>query len=308
MASPLRVAARLAPDIALVALIVVGVFRPQLPDVLKANWMTSVVLLGATAGLLRLKEARRLRREGQKDPFRLVLGSVFALTLVALYIQPQRVASDGVHYFATLRSIVVDGDLDFENEYRILGAQEGYFLPTDTGRLPNNFSVGPALFWSPTYLVVHGLGHAGLFRPTGIGYPYFTAISTVTAFGGFLESVVAIRVGAPLLRAIGRLHRVVAHLDGNLSFLVHGFRAFDVSRARHGVGHGILALVSPHAEDPLGVRPPGPGGRIGHPCSGGKTSSSYRWGWSYFGRRLGGPNGRSLPFSPERLSRRSYRK
>jgi hypothetical protein len=186
MASALRVAARLAPDIALAALIVVGVFRPQLPDVLKANWVALVVLLGTTAALLRLIKARRLRREGQKDPFPLVLGSVFALTLVALYIQPQRVASDGVHYFATLRSIVVDGDLDFENEYRILGAQEGYFLPTDTGRLPNNFSVGPALLWSPTYLVVHGLGHAGLFRPTGIGYPYFTAISTVTAFGGFL--------------------------------------------------------------------------------------------------------------------------
>ncbi len=186
MASLLRVAARLAADTALAVLIVVGVFRPQLPDALKAHWVTVVVFLGVTAAVLRLIEARKQRHQGQKDPFPLVLGAVFALTLVALYIQPQRVASDGVHYFATLRSIVVDGDLDFENEYRILGAQEGYFLPTETGRLPNNFSVGPALLWSPTYLLVHGLGHIGLFRPTGIGYPYFTAISTVTAFGGFL--------------------------------------------------------------------------------------------------------------------------
>jgi hypothetical protein len=162
------------------------VFRPQLPDVLKANWVASVVLLGITAAFLRLVEVRKRRFEGQKDPFPLVLGAVFALTLVSLYIQPQRVASDGVHYFATLRSIVVDGDLDFENEYRILGVQEAYFLPTETGRLPNNFSVGPALLWSPTYILVHGLGRLGLFRPTGIGYPYFTAVSTVTAFAGFL--------------------------------------------------------------------------------------------------------------------------
>ena len=217
MASPLRVLVRVAPNIALAGLILVGVFRPQLPDVLKANWVASIVLLGITAALLRLIEARERRREGQKDPFPLVLGAILALTLVSLYIQPQRVASDGVHYFATLRSIVVDGDLDFENEYRILGAQEGYFLPTETGRLPNNFSVGPALLWSPTYLMVHGLGHIGLFRPTGIGYPYFTAISTVTAFGGFLgvlwlyglvrlhfESAVAF--AASLLIWIGTFH------------------------------------------------------------------------------------------------------
>jgi hypothetical protein len=175
--------ARFAPDIVFAALVLIGVFRPQLPAALKSHWIAAVVALGVAAAVFRVV---RLRAFPSKDPYPQLLGMVFSLVLVALYLQPQRVASDGVHYFATLRSIVVDGDLDFENEYRILRADESYFQRTATGRLPNNHSVGPALLWSPVYLLLHGLGHMGLFRPTGFGYPYFTAIATATALAGFL--------------------------------------------------------------------------------------------------------------------------
>jgi hypothetical protein len=175
--------ARFAPDVVFAALVLIGVFRPQLPAALKSHWIAAVVVLGLAAAVFCVV---RLRAFPSKDPYPQLLGTVFSLALVALYLQPQRVASDGVHYFATLRSIVVDGDLDFENEYRILRADESYFQRTATGRLPNNHSVGPALLWSPVYLLLHGLGHMGLFRPTGFGYPYFTAIATVTALAGFL--------------------------------------------------------------------------------------------------------------------------
>ena len=265
MVEPLRVMSRVAPGIALVGLVVVGVFRPQLPEGLKANWLAAVVLLGIAAALLRLFEARRVAKNGE-DPFPLVLGAVFALTLVSLYLQPQRVASDGVHYFATLRSMVVDGDLNFENEYRILGAQEGYFLPTETGRLPNNFSVGPALLWSPTYFLIHGLGNMGLFRPTGIGYPYFTAISTVTAFFGFLGVLwlyglvrlyfePAISFAAALLIWVGTFHfwymvfePSMSHAFGMASvtgflLLSHRTPSNRWDYALLGVAAGLVALI-----------------------------------------------------------------
>src|SRR3972149_9127476 len=179
----LRRAARFAPEVALAALVLVGVFRPQLPPFLRADWVASVAFLGVTAAALKLL---RLWCSRPADPYLAALRAVFPLVLMMLYLQPQRVASDGVYYFATLRSLVVDGDLDFQNEYRILGASEGHFQPTATGRLPNAFSVGPALVWAPAYLLVHGLGYLGLFRPPGFGYPYFTAVSTVTAMGGLL--------------------------------------------------------------------------------------------------------------------------
>jgi hypothetical protein len=181
-----RVVARLAPEISLAALVVVGVFRPQLPEWLASRWVAAILALGVLSSLCYLAYLARLRNAQSIDPFRYALLAVFPLVLTALYLQPQRVASDGVHYFATLRSAIVDGDLNFENEYRILGAGEAYFQPTATGRLPNTFSVGPALVWAPAYLLIHGLGHLGLFRPTGFGYPYFTAIATVTAVCGLL--------------------------------------------------------------------------------------------------------------------------
>lgn len=169
---------RFLPEILLAMLAVVGIFRPQLPQGLRAHWGGTIVALAVLGSLAYLSRARRRRDAGA------VLVAVFALLLGLLYLQPQRVASDGVHYFATLHSLVVDGDLDFENEYRILGAGDAYFQPTATGHLPNTFSVGPALLWAPAYLLVHALGYLGLFRPTGFGYPYFTVIATVTAVGG----------------------------------------------------------------------------------------------------------------------------
>jgi len=166
------------------ALVSVGISRPALPEALRANWQTWVLCLSLGATLAALAAART------REAF---LWAGLPVILAALYLQPQRVASDGVFYFAPLHSIVVDHDLDFENEYRVLGAREGYFVRTATGRLPNNFSIGPAIVWTPFYLVAHGLGVMGLFRPTGFGYPYFTAIATGTAFAGFLGVICVFR-------------------------------------------------------------------------------------------------------------------
>lgn len=165
------------------ALVVLGVFRPVLSEAVRPHWATLVVGLAAGASLVQCARARGPRR------YESYLIALLPLALAALYLQPQRVASDGIFYYAPLHSVIVDGDLDFENEYRVLGARPGYFQRTETGRLPNNFSIGPALVWTPFFLLAHGLGHLGWYRPTGFGYPYFTAVATGTVIAGFLGVV-----------------------------------------------------------------------------------------------------------------------
>ena len=170
-------------------LVVLGVWRSILPQMVFDNWSGLVLVVAVAAACVQL-----LRVRAYELGHEAILLAVFPLVLVALYLQPQRVASDGVFYFAPLRSMVVDGDLDFENEYRVLGAQSSYLQRTPTGRLPNSHSIGPAILWLPFYLPVHALAWLGLYRPTGFGYPYFTAIATGTAVFGFLGILFVFRL------------------------------------------------------------------------------------------------------------------
>ena len=180
---------RASAALALAALIAVGCLRPELPELLQESWGCAILVLAALASAALFRHARSRGRTGES-----VLFAVFPLALAAMYLQPQRVASDGIFYFAPLRSLVVDFDLDFENEYRVLGAEPGYLNRTVTGRLPNNYSIGPALLWLPAYLLAHALALVGLYRPTGFGYPYFTTVATATAIGGFAGVVFVFRL------------------------------------------------------------------------------------------------------------------
>ncbi len=180
---------RAAAVVSLTGLVALGCLRPELPERFRENWGGAVLVLAALASAATFRLVRSYGRAGES-----VLFAIFPIVLAAMYVQPQRVASDGVFYFAPLHSLVVDFDLDFENEYRILGAGPGYFQRTPTGRLPNHYSVGPALLWLPAYLAAHALGLLGLYRPTGFGYPYFTAIATATAVGGFAGVVFVFRL------------------------------------------------------------------------------------------------------------------
>ena len=126
---------------------------------------------------------------------------MFVLTLPL--VTPRLRASDEIEYFAYLRSLVFDRDLDFQNEYEYFYAQnpkalEGFhytFLeiadPT-TGRRLNFGPLGSALLWSPLYLLTH-LGVV-LLRATGatgvaadgLSWPYVAAVCYASALYGFL--------------------------------------------------------------------------------------------------------------------------
>ena len=76
------------------------------------------------------------------------------------------VGSDGTRYFSILRSLVFDQDVDFTNEYQVLGVHE----PSMATGLPScTFAIGMPLLWSPCSLLALALG-AGL-RALGVGGP-----------------------------------------------------------------------------------------------------------------------------------------
>ncbi len=85
----------------------------------------------------------------------------------ALYLK-QTVYGDGRFYYAWMRSVIVDHDIDFRNEYRYLDAEQ----PSAPSGLPGNkYAIGPALFWTPAFLTVHSFLH-----DSGYELPYQLAV------------------------------------------------------------------------------------------------------------------------------------
>jgi hypothetical protein len=149
---------------------------------------------------------------------RALLAVVFLLTLPL--VTPRLRASDEIEYFAYLRSIVFDHDLDFENEYRYFyelnpRALEGFhhtFLvlrDETTGRRLNFGPLGSALLWAPFYLAAHavvlGLRALGLSTvpADGLSWPYVAAACYGSAVLGFLG----------LLLTHDALRRFLRHTD-----------------------------------------------------------------------------------------------
>ena len=82
------------------------------------------------------------------------LVALFVLALVEFSSIESRRMGDGFFYYAWLQSVWKDGDVDFGNEYRQYGLAEepSVAVPLDTGYRRNNFSIGPAVLWSPFFL------------------------------------------------------------------------------------------------------------------------------------------------------------
>lgn len=133
-----------------------------------------------------------------------VLVAIGALCIVTfLLVRVPRAQGDGVltadgkRYFSYLRSVVFDGDLNFRNEFAHL--QSGPVRMTSTGLAYNGMSVGPAVLWSPFYLLAHLLSI--LARVVGIqvdtdgyGLVYQSAISIATITYVTVGSLLTYRV------------------------------------------------------------------------------------------------------------------
>jgi len=120
------------------------------------------------------------------------------------------VRGDGVGYYAYLRAPIIEHSLNFENDYRSANAsfrgprldENGNLKPelrTPTGHLENHFTVGPAILWSPFFLIAH----AGVLLARALGSnvaadgfssPYRLAMAFATALYGFLSLLLAFRL------------------------------------------------------------------------------------------------------------------
>jgi len=84
---------------------------------------------------------------------------------------------DVVGYYSYLRSLAIDHDLNFENDFTLFGWPSKGAEKTVTGLTANPWSVGPALLWSPAFLAGHlyslALNATGNPVPTnGVSFVY----------------------------------------------------------------------------------------------------------------------------------------
>jgi hypothetical protein len=158
------------------------------------------------------------------------------------------IRSDGLGYYAWLRSLLIDGDWSFDNEFDEHNPVGDYVPPparrTEAGRRSNPWSVGPACVWALTVIPGHACIKAGeRFLPgwsaDGYSLPYQLLVGTTTLVASFF--------GLVLLYSICRRFADPDRAALAASFLTLGttivyYSAIEVSMA-HGVGTATLALL-----------------------------------------------------------------
>ena len=108
------------------------------------------------------------------------IGLVFAVFYVIALgafprVQGRIIDGDTIQYYAYLRSLVIDRDVDFTNDYRLLypapesGENVWLYAKTPTGLASNHMSIGPALLWAPAFLFTYAC--LLVLRPLGILVP-----------------------------------------------------------------------------------------------------------------------------------------
>jgi Dolichyl-phosphate-mannose-protein mannosyltransferase len=149
--------------------------------------LTILVLLASVAALA--ATAARPRRGHAA----ILLAALFCVGVAAQLSVGARLQSDGFYYFAYLRSLAFDRDVDFNNDYRLLGLGDKTYLfdATPTGYAHSAWTIGPAIVWSPFFaaghLVAVGLQRSGAAVATdGTSYPYRQAVCVASLAYGLL--------------------------------------------------------------------------------------------------------------------------
>lgn len=126
---------------------------------------------------------------------------LFVVFIVSLLFVNPWVRGDGVGYYAFVRALVIDHNLDFRSDWRDANPSfsagrfdsAGQLRPdqyTATGHVDNHFSIGPAILWAPFVAAAHAfvliadrLG--GAIPADGFSRPYRLAMALATALYGF---------------------------------------------------------------------------------------------------------------------------
>jgi hypothetical protein len=128
----------------------------------------------------------------------LILTAVFIVTLPL--VNPL-VHGDGIGYYAYLRAPLIQHNLRFEEDWRHanLGFVRGRVNPagqltpdqfTMTGHVSNLFSIGPAILWTPFFMLAHSMvlfvdRLGGNISADGFSLPYRVLVAFGSSFYGF---------------------------------------------------------------------------------------------------------------------------
>jgi hypothetical protein len=99
-------------------------------------------------------------RRSTPAAIRYLIIAAISLVVLFLFVKPLYVVPDSAAYLAYGRSMLWDGDVDFENDYARLGMVDlgvgGSELGarTETGKRGNPFGIGAAFLWLPFMIVV----------------------------------------------------------------------------------------------------------------------------------------------------------
>lgn len=256
----LGVLLRLRPQwIAVISLLALGL---ALMGVLRRPWdlravqpALQIVLVGGCLGALCVQRRFVWRR------WPALLIGVWALTTLLLFTP--RIAVDGAGYYAYLRSALIDGDLQFANELDpaqspLHGTPPLARQRTPTGYTPNPWSVGPAIAWTPGWLLAHGLVLLGTplglgWQPDGYAAPYIVLTTFTSALAGLATLLgcfaIARRLYAPPIAA---LTAITLYLGSNLLFYAQFEGGFAHSLSAATATWFVEAVLALHAAPSLG--------------------------------------------------------
>jgi hypothetical protein len=133
------------------------------------------------------------------DKYKILLILIFLITLP---LSNPWVRGDGVGYYAYVRSLLIEGRLDFRKDWQhgndsfTMGRvdQTGQVLASEytaTGYIFNHWSPGPSMLWAPflflTHVVILACDRFGAHIPAdGFSAPYLVTMAVATTFYGFL--------------------------------------------------------------------------------------------------------------------------
>jgi len=151
-----------------------------------------------------------LRLRNRYNAFLVAVFVALSVVYVTMDIPPVYTASplahgDGVYYFVYLRSLVYDGDLDFANDYPIIGNQSGLGRNPKTGHYETGMPIGVAILQLPLGFVARAvvplarwLGLTG--EPANGGGMLFQRITQFSSvLWGFLAAVLGFRLAARIV-------------------------------------------------------------------------------------------------------------
>ena len=182
--------------------------------------------------------------------------------------------ADAPYYYAYLPSLVLDGDLDFANQYQV--TKNWYRLqPAPDGRAGNVFGIGPAIFELPVFVLAHAIARVAGARRDGFSelettlvlwtaipftlgamlLAYKLARRRVAASSAYLGALIAALAGPLLYYAIrqpGYAHPCAALFA---TWLIERWDAsYDAPRTwRTWLGLGVLAGAAALARPQLAV-------------------------------------------------------